>query len=86
MNMLTRLLVSVLGAEVLTLLTGLVANTPAMLVGAEHYGYPLPWLIRMVVAPWYNPWRIDFVGFFADIVVWTVILFILLVVVDRIKK
>ena len=86
MNILTRLLVSVLGGEVLSLLTGLVANTPAMLVGAEHYGYPLPWLIRMVVAPWYNPWRIDFAGFFADIVVWTVILFILLVVVDRIKK
>jgi len=86
MNILTRLLVSVLGAEVLALLTGLVANTPAMLVGAEHYGYPLPWLIRMVVAPWYNPWRIDFVGFFADIVIWTVILFVLLFVVDRIKK
>lgn len=86
MNSLTRLLASFLIGELLTLLTGLAPNTPQMLVGAEHYGYPLPWLIRMIVAPWYNPWRIDLLGFFADVIVWFVIIFIILFVWDKVKK
>ena len=86
MNTLTRLLASFFGGEILTLVTGLVPNTPAMLVGAEHYGYPLPWLIRMIVAPWYNPWRIDLLGFSADVIVWFVIIFIVLLVWNKVKK
>lgn len=74
MNTITRLIVSILGGELVTVLTGLIRNTPPMLVGAVHYGYPLPWLIRLVIAPQYNPWRIELLNFFADLLVWSIII------------
>ncbi len=86
MNTTNRLVVSILGGEIITLLTGLFSNTPQMLVGAEHYGFPLAWLIRMIVAPEYNPWRIEFVNFLADVVVWSVILLVIVFIVEKIRK
>ena len=86
MSMTSRFLISLLGGEIVTLLTGLVSNTPAMLVGAIYYGYPFPWLIRLVIAPQYNPWRIDVPNFFADIVIWFVIVAIVVFVVERVSK
>lgn len=82
----TLVLAAVLGGELLTLLTGLVPNTPPMLVGAVHHGYPLPWLIRLVIAPQYNPWRIELLNFLADIVVWSVIVGIVIFVVGKSRK
>jgi len=84
--MTNRLVVSILGGEIITLLTGLFSNTPEMLVGAEHYGFPLAWLIRMIVAPEYNPWRIEFVNFLADVVVWSVILLVIVFIVEKVRK
>lgn len=86
MNTTNRLVVSILGGEIITLLTGLFSNTPQMLVGAEHYGFPLAWLIRMIVAPEYNPWRIEFVNFLADVVVWSVILLVIVFIVEKVRK
>ena len=86
MNMTNRLIVSILGGEVVTLLTGLVSNTPQMLVGAEHFGFPLAWLFRMIVAPEYNPWRIDFLNFLADLVVWSATICVVLFVLEKIRK
>ena len=86
MNTTNRLVVSILGGEIITLLTGLFSNTPQMLVGAEHYGFPLAWLIRMIVAPEYNPWRIEFVNFIADVVVWSVILLVIVFIVEKVRK
>jgi len=86
MNTTNRLVVSILGGEIITLLTGLFSNTPEMLVGAEHYGFPLAWLIRMIVAPEYNPWRIEFVNFIADVVVWSVILLVIVFIVEKVRK
>ena len=86
MSMTSRLLISILGGEIVTLLTGLVPSTPPMLVGATHYGYPLAWLFRLVIAPQYNPWRIDVPNFFADIVIWFVIVAIVVFVVERVRK
>ena len=86
MNTTNRLVVSILGGEIITLLTGLFSNTPEMLVGAEHYGFPLAWLIRMIVAPEYNPWRIEFVNFLADVVVWSVILLVIVFIVEKVRK
>ncbi|MBS7626927.1 hypothetical protein KEJ51_07850 [Candidatus Bathyarchaeota archaeon] len=48
---------AVLCGLALTLLTGLFSNTPPRLVGAVWYGYPLPWLFRMIIAPQYFPWE-----------------------------
>jgi len=86
MNTTNRLVVSILGGEIITLLTGLFSSTPEMLVGAEHYGFPLAWLIRMIVAPEYNPWRIEFVNFLADVVVWSVILLVIVFIVEKVRK
>jgi hypothetical protein len=86
MNTTNRLVVSILGGEIITLLTGLFSNTPEMLVGAEHYGFPLAWLIRMIVAPEYNPWRIEFVNFLANVVVWSVILLVIVFIVEKVRK
>jgi len=86
MSVTTRLLVSIFGGELITLLTGLVSSTPPMLVGAVHYGYPLTWLIRLVIAPQYNPWRIELLNFFADIVIWFIVVAVVVFILARAWK
>jgi len=86
MSMTSRLLISILGGVLVTLLTGLFPTTPPLLVGATWYGFPLAWLIRMIVAPEYNPWRIELLNFFADIVIWFVIVAIVVFAVERLRK
>jgi hypothetical protein len=85
-NTTNRLVVSILGGEIVTLATGLLPNTPQMLVGAVHYGFPIAWLFRMIVAPEYNPWRIDFLKFLADVVVWSVILIVIVFILEKVGK
>ena len=75
---------SVIGGVAVTLLTGFVANT--VLLGAEHYGYPMAWLIRLVLAPEYFPWRVNVLNLIVDIVVWTIIAGIVVVVLTRRRK
>ena len=77
---------SIIGGVIITILTGLLLYTPHMLVGATHYGYPLPWLIRLVLAPQYFPWRVNIAYLIADIIVWSVIVGIIIFVVKRVKK
>ena len=86
MTVTSRMLLSILGGAIVALLTGLVSNTPPMLVGAIHYGYPLPWLTRLVIAPQYYPWRVNLPNLFADIIVWFVILGIVFVALERLRK
>ena len=86
MNTTKRLVVAIIGGIIITLLTGLFSSTPQMLVGAEWYGFPLAWLIRMVVAPEYNPWKVEFLNFIADVVVWSVILLVIVFIVDKVRK
>ena len=86
MNVTNRLLVSILGGEIITLLTGLFSSTPQMMVGAEWYGFPFAWLIRMIVAPEYNPWRIEFLNLIADVVVWSLILLVIIFIADKVRK
>ena len=69
------------GGVVLTLVTGLLPLRT--LLGATHYGFPMAWLIRQVLAPEYVPWRVDWLGLLVDLVVWTAFVFVLLVVYDR---
>jgi len=79
------ILAVVVGVAV-TLLTGLFDNTPPMLVGATHFGYPLAWLVEMVVGPGYNPWVVRPLRLIVDIVAWTVLVWIILFVIARSKK
>ena len=74
---------SVIGGVVIALLTGLVNSTPGGLVGATWYGWPENWLIRMVVAPQYNPWKVNWVGLVVDAIVWIVIVAIVMLVASH---
>jgi len=77
---------AVIGGVVITLLTGLVNNTPEGLVGAVWYGYPLPWLVMRVVAPEYFPWVVRPIRLILDIVVWTIAVWVILFVVYKARK
>ena len=74
---------SVIGGVVVTLLTGFISNTPAMLVGAMHYGYPLAWLVRLVLAPEYFPWRVNVPNLVVDLVIWIIIVGMAVTVLTR---
>jgi hypothetical protein len=80
------ILFAIAGGVLVALATGLFSNTPSMLVGAVHYGYPLPWLIRMIVAPEYFPWVVNYVNLIVDIVVWAIIVGVLLLILARTRK
>ena len=80
------LLFAVIGGIVITLATGLISDTPAMLVGAVFYGYPLPWLVMFVIAPQYFPWHVRPVRLIIDIVVWAIVVWVILFVVSKARK
>lgn len=77
---------AVIGGVVITLLTALIDHTPEMLVGAVYYGYPFAWLEMLVVAPQYFPWLVRPVRLVLDIVVWTIVVWIILFVVSKVRK
>ena len=85
MNTVKIVILSLIGGAAITLLTGLLSNMPAMLVGAVHYGYPVPWLFRLVLAPEYFPWRVNVVALVADVIVWAVVVGVVLFVWTKIK-
>ena len=85
MNAMKIVILSLIGGVVITLLTGLVLNMPAQLLGAEHYGYPLPWLFRLILAPEYFPWRVDLAGLLGDVAVWTMVVGVALFAWTKIK-
>jgi hypothetical protein len=78
-------ILSLIGGAVISLLTGLLLNMPAPLLGAEHYGYPLPWLFRLILAPEYFPWRVDLAGLLGDVAVWTIVVGVALFAWTKIK-
>jgi hypothetical protein len=78
-------ILSLIGGAVISLLTGLLLNMPAPLLGAEHYGYPLPWLFRLILAPEYFPWRVNLAGLLGDVAVWTIVVGVALFAWTKIK-
>jgi hypothetical protein len=77
---------AIVGGALLALATGLFSNTPPMMVGAVHYGYPLAWLTRLIVAPEYFPWLVDYVNLVGDIIVWSIIVGIAVLVLGMARK
>jgi hypothetical protein len=67
----SRILALALGVLV-TGLTGLINNSPAGVVGAVHYGYPLPWPYQVVYPG--APTQVDTVILVVSIVIWSVII------------
>jgi hypothetical protein len=86
MKPLKLLLLAAVAGIVITLLTGLIENTPEMLVGAVWYGYPLAWLVKMIVAPQYFPWVVRPYRLVADIVFWAVVVAIILFAYTKLRK
>ncbi len=86
MKPLKLLLLAAIAGIVITFLTGLIENTPEMLVGAVWYGYPLAWLVKMIVAPQYFPWVVRPYRLIADIVFWAVVVAIVLFAYTKISK
>ena len=86
MNMLKMTIFAVVIGVAITLLTGLLGHTPDGLMGAMWFGYPLVWLVEMVVGPGYNPWVVRPLRLILDIVAWTVLAWVILFVVARFKK
>jgi len=81
----SRLLALALGLGVLaTGLTGLINNTPAGLVGAVHYGYPLPWLYQVVYPG--APMQVDSVILLVDIAIWSVIIGMVLLLLQSVLR
>jgi hypothetical protein len=73
----------IVGGPAIALLTGLVSNTPPMLVGATHYGLPMAWLFRLVIAPEYFPWRVDITRLLVDTAMWASIVALVLFIADK---
>jgi len=80
------LIFALIGGIVMTLLTGLANNTPEMLVGAVYYGYPLPWLVMLVIAPQYFPWHVHPLRLIIDIIVWAIVVWVILYAVSKARK
>jgi len=80
------LIFAIIGGVVITLITGLINNTPGMLVGAVYYGFPFAWLQMLVIAPQYFPWHVRPLRLVLDIVVWTVIVWVILFAVSKARK
>jgi hypothetical protein len=78
-------ILSLIGGVAITVLTGLLSNMPTPLLGAEHYGYPLPWLFRLILAPEYFPWRVDVMALIVDVVIWTIVIGVVLFVLTKVK-
>lgn len=73
--------VSVAGGVLLTLLAGLVPLRT--LAGGTHYGFPMAWLIRRVLAPEYSPLWVNWPGLVVDLLVWTALVLVILLLYDR---
>jgi hypothetical protein len=69
---------SILAGLVITILTGLFTNMPSKLLGAVHYGYPFAWLIRLVIAPEHFPWRVNMLKLIMNMVIWSIVVFIII--------
>jgi hypothetical protein len=78
------LALAIIGGVVITLLTGLVDNTPEGMVGAVRYGYPIFWLVMIVVPG--TPYVVRWLRFFIDIVAWTVVVWVILFLISRARS
>ncbi|MHA2397042.1 MAG: hypothetical protein ACXAC0_10090 [Candidatus Thorarchaeota archaeon] len=74
---------SVVGGIVLTLATVLFPNTA--LIGTSAYGYPFPWLSQPLY-PLGGPMVLLLTGLIFDLLVWTVVAFLVITFYQVLKK
>ena len=76
------ILAAIIGVAI-TVITGLIDHTPPNVVGASHYGYPFHWLSRLIIAPQYFPWAVNTGNLVIDIVLWSILAGIVLILLKR---
>lgn len=69
-----------------TFITGAFSATPARLVGARWFGYPLAWLYRLIIAPQYFPYTINWVNLIVDFIVWFIVALVILLIINAARK
>ncbi len=84
MKTLKILVLALLVGICVTLLTVLFENAPGMLVGAVWYGYPLGWLVRVVVPG--LPYVVRPLRLVLNIIFWTVLAAIILFAYSSIRN
>ena len=77
---------TVIIALAIIIVSALYDGTPRGVVGAEWYGLPFTWITKLIIAPQYNPWRIDFVGLTIDLVIWTIIVALIIFFAGRLQR
>ena len=74
---------SVAGGLVLTLITVLLPNTA--LIGTSAHGYPFPWLAEPLY-PLGSPMVLLWTGLIFDLLVWTVVVFLVITLYQVLRK
>ncbi|HVC58243.1 MAG TPA: hypothetical protein VND15_02085 [Candidatus Acidoferrales bacterium] len=76
---------AVIGGVIIALLTGLANTTPGGgFVGASWYGWPVSWLYKLVIAPQYNPWKVQWGNLIIDIIVWIVVVAVVMLIAEHV--
>ena len=78
-----HLLFSIIYGTAITLISGFFLNIEGF-IGASRWGYPIHWMWRMITSSEYSPpLEIEWINLIIDIVFWSIIVFILFVIVYR---
>jgi hypothetical protein len=65
-------------------LTPITSTVPLRtLLGSAHHGFPMAWLVRRQLPPGSFPWYVEWLGLGVDLVVWTAVVMVVLVLFER---
>ncbi len=78
-----KVVYSVIGGFVVTLITALFPNT--VMIGTSGYGYPFPWLAQSFY-PLGGPMMLLWSGLIIDHLVWTVVAFLVIKLYQVLRK
>lgn len=78
-----KVVYSVVGSLVFTLITALLPNTA--IIGSSAHGYPFPWLAQPLY-PQGGPTILLWIGLILDLLVWTVAAFLVITLYQVLRK
>ena len=83
MRMNMNVFISFIGGSLITAISALVPNTGVM--GALAFGFPFPWLSQSFY-PAGGPMILNFTGLVLDLLVWTIVSFIVITLTLKLRK
>jgi len=83
MRMDMKIVVSFIGGSLITAISALLPNSA--IIGAIAFGFPFPWLSQSFF-PSGGPMILDFTGLVLDLLVWTIVSFILITLTLKFRK